>query len=111
MNARKPAQHNLGKSMVDILHGLPRRRIPLRATRKYLPEEIMALCKGSSPPYYITVQNTDILVKGDDCLTLACQISAAYHNWVAYNAPEDDGFALEMEELETRHAYRDGRFS
>lgn len=88
--------------MVEICHGLSRRCIPLRATRKYLPEEIMALCKGCTPPYYIVVENTVIPVIGDDCLALACHVSSAYHNWVAYNAQEDDGFSLEMAENEAR---------
>lgn len=88
--------------MVDIRHGLPHRRIPLQATRKYLPEEIMALCKGCTPPFYISVENTVIPITGDDCLMLACQISSAYHNWVAYNAPEDDGFSEDMYEREAR---------
>lgn len=88
--------------MVEIWHGLQRRCIPLRATRKYLPEEIMALCRGCTPPYYIVVENTAIPVIGDDCLALACRISSAYHNWVAYNAQEDDGFSEDMAEREAR---------
>jgi hypothetical protein len=86
--------------MVDICHGLPRRRIPLQATRKYMPEEIMAMCRGASPPYYILVQNTMIPIKENSCLALACEISSAYHNWVAYNAPDNDGSMTDTEDAE-----------
>jgi hypothetical protein len=37
-------------------------------------------------------------------LQLACKVSAAYHDWVAYNAPEDDGFHEDMEEREQKIA-------
>ena len=98
--------------MIEIAHGGPRRPIPLSATRKYFPEHIMDLCRRSTPPYYITVENTTILVNGPDCLELACTIAAAYHNGIAYNAPEDDGFTEEMDkieaEIQTREARRDG---
>jgi hypothetical protein len=29
-------------------------------------------------------------------------VSAAYHDWLAYNAPEDDGFGRDMLERELR---------
>jgi hypothetical protein len=46
------------------------------------------------------VENTIIPLTGHECLSLACCITSAYHNSIAYNAPEDDGFREEMEELE-----------
>jgi len=73
-----------------ICHGISRRPIPLHSTRKYIPEEIFQLCKGSSPPYYIRVENTDIPINTEDAFSLACEITSAYHNWVAYNAPDND---------------------
>ena len=33
---------------------------------------------------------------------LACEVSAAYHDWLAYNAQEDDGFCKDMEAREER---------
>lgn len=100
MHEESPIIFSNTNSMVDICHGLPRRRIPLQATRKYMPEEIMAMCRGASPPYYILVENTMIPIKENACLALACEISSAYHNWVAYNAPDDDGSTTDTEDFE-----------
>jgi hypothetical protein len=33
---------------------------------------------------------------------LACEVSAAYHDWLAYNAPQDDGFAEDMAQREEK---------
>jgi hypothetical protein len=33
---------------------------------------------------------------------VVCQVSAAYHDWLAYNAPEDDGFAEDMAKREVK---------
>jgi hypothetical protein len=46
------------------------------------------------------VEHTTIPLTGHECLSLACCITSAYHNSIAYNAPENDGFDEEMEELE-----------
>ena len=87
-------------TQMEICHGLSRRPIPLRATRKYCPEEILSICQGCSPPYYIRVEDTLVVLPSSERLQLACEISSAYHNWVAYNAPEDDGFIEVMEARE-----------
>lgn len=94
--------------MIEIAHGIPRRVIPLSATRKYLPEQVMALCRRCSPPYYISVENTLIKLDTPDCLELACHVASAYHNGIASNAPDYDGFSEEMEELEARAQSRAG---
>lgn len=86
-----------GAAYMEICHGISRRPIPLRATRKYCPEEILSMCLGCSPPYYIRVEDTLVGLRSNERLQLACEISSAYHNWVAYNAPDDDGFLAEME--------------
>lgn len=95
--------------MIEIGHGLPRRVIPLSATRKYFPEQVMELCRRSSPPYYIIVENTFIPLNGPECLELACNITSAYHNGIASNAPEDDGFTEEIQRIEAEIQTRDER--
>jgi len=82
---------------MEICHGLERRRLPLSATRRYHPEQIRALCRTVSPPFYVSVEGTMIALHGEECLDLACHMSSAYHNWLAYSAPEDDGFEADME--------------
>ena len=50
------------------------------------------------------VEGKLIPLEGEMALQLACKVSAAYHDWVAYNAPEDDGFHEDMEEREQKIA-------
>jgi hypothetical protein len=87
---------------MELCHGWARRAIPLSATRKYSPQQIRALCKRVSPPFWLRVEGKDIQVFSEPCLQLACQVSAAYHDWLAYNAPDDDGFAADMLARELR---------
>jgi hypothetical protein len=87
---------------MELCHGWARRVLPLSGTRKYSPVEIRALCKRASPPFWLRVEGKHIPVVGEPCLQLACQVSAAYHDWLAYNAPEDDGFAADMLQRELR---------
>ena len=63
---------------------------------------IRALCKQVLPPFWLHVEGKHIPVVGEPCLQLACQVSAAYHDWLAYNVPEDDGFGRDMLEREQR---------
>jgi hypothetical protein len=62
----------------------------------------LARCMKKPPPFWISVEGVMIPVEGTDCLQLACHICAAYHAWVAYNAPEDDGFTADMEDREAK---------
>lgn len=56
-------------------------------------------------PFWLRVEGTLIPVENEAALELACKVSAAYHDWVAYNVPEDDGFQEDMEEREQKIAY------
>ena len=87
---------------MDLCHGWARVPIRLSATRKYMPWELRAKCKGATPPYWLRVEGKVIPVTSESALQLACHASAAYHDWLAYNAPEDDGFAEDMAERERR---------
>jgi hypothetical protein len=70
--------------------------IPLSATKRYTPEQIREACRRKTGPFYLVVDGKRIEIKGEDCLMLACQVSCAYHDWIAYNAPLDDGFEEDM---------------
>ena len=87
---------------MELCHSWDKRPIELSATRRYTAEEIRAKCKRVSPPFWLRVEGKLIQVHGEECLRLACQVSAAYHDWLAYNAPEDDGFAEDMAEREVK---------
>ena len=58
------------------------------------------MCRRTLGPFFLRIQGQSIKVYGEECLMLACQVSAAYHDWLAYNAPLDDGFEQDMEERE-----------
>lgn len=83
-----------------LCHGWAKHPIRLSATRKYSDLEIREICRRHTGPFWLSVEDTPIRLREEICLHLACQVSAAYHNWVAYNAPEDDGFAADMLERE-----------
>lgn len=85
---------------MELCHGWAKLPIPLSATRRYTPWEIRERCRRTTGPFWLRVENKDIMVPSEVCLEFACQVSAAYHDWVAYNAPEDDGFAADMAERE-----------
>jgi hypothetical protein len=87
---------------MELCHSWPNRRLPLSSTRRYTPDEVRLMCKRVSPPFWLRVEGRVIPVVGEACLQLACHVSSAYHDWVAYNAPEDDGFAQDMAEREER---------
>lgn len=73
--------------------------IQLSSTRKYHAEHIRGMCDRVTGPFWLRVEGRLILLEGEDCMKLACQVSAAYHDWVAYNAPYADGFGDEIDEL------------
>ena len=77
---------------MDLCYGHSHISIRLRATKKYLWEELRDMCTRVSPPYCLRVEGTLIPLVGQDALDLGCKVSAAYHDWVAYNATYDDGF-------------------
>jgi hypothetical protein len=88
--------------MTELCHGWSHRTIPLSSTRKYTPEQLRGMCKRVSGPFWLRVENKLIPLCGEECLQLACKVSSAYHDWVSYDAPEEDGFAQDMEEREAR---------
>ena len=81
---------------MNIHHGWCQRAIPLSATRKYSHDEMRSLCKRVSPPFWLNVEGKMLQIHGEECLAFSCQISATYHNEIAYNAQEDDGFSADM---------------
>jgi len=85
---------------MELCSGWSHDRIPLSATRHYLPEEIIQLCKRRVRPFWLNVQGKHIQVQGKESLELACNIACVYHNQIAYNAQSDDGFGDEMEHVE-----------
>jgi hypothetical protein len=87
---------------MELCHSWDKRPIELSATRRYTAEEIRAKCKRVSSPFWLRVEGKLIQVHGEECLALACEVSAAYHDWLAYNAMEDDGFARDMAAREER---------
>jgi len=87
---------------MELCHSWSHRRIPMSSTRRYSPEEVRLMCKRVSGPFWLRVEGTLVQVHGEACLQLACAVASAYHDWLAYNAPEDDGFARDMAEREER---------
>jgi hypothetical protein len=60
------------------------------------------MCRRRSGPFWLRVENKLVPIVNEDCLNFACEVSAAYHDWVSYNAPEDDGFVQDMAQREER---------
>ncbi len=85
---------------MELCSGWSKQPIVLSSTQRYHPGQILAKCKRRQGPFWLRVEDRMIPVVGESCLAFACQVSAAYHDWVAYNAPEDDGFAADMAERE-----------
>lgn len=86
---------------MELCHGWWAQPVRLSSTQRYTPEEIRAKCKRVLGPFWLRVEGKLIQVHGGE-LRLACEVSAAYHDWVAYNAPPDDGFCEDMAEREER---------
>jgi hypothetical protein len=87
---------------MELCHSWWALPVRLSSTRRYSPYEVRELCKKVTGPFWLRVEGKLIQVHGEECLRLACQVSAAYHDWLAYNAPEDDGFAEDMAEREVK---------
>jgi hypothetical protein len=87
---------------MELCHGQWAQPVRLSSTRRYTPQEIRGMCKRVLGPFWLRVEGKLIQVHGEECMRLACEVSAAYHDWVAYNVPEDDGFCEDMAERERR---------
>lgn len=87
---------------MELCHSWWAQPIRMSSTRRYSPQEVRALCKRVLGPYWLRVEGRLIQVHGEACLRLACEVSAAYHDWLAYNVPEEDGFIEDMAEREAR---------
>ena len=83
-----------------LSHTWGRRPVRLSSTRHYYPEEVNAVRRRHTPPYWLTVEGEHIPLEGEGQVNLACQAVSAYHNYVAYNVPPDDGFTQEMKALD-----------
>ena len=85
-----------------ILYGQRPRPIGLSATRKYRPEEVWEMLDRlvkADQSLFIRVENEYLRVNHNE-IDLAAAIVASYHNQLAYNAPPDDGWREETEEME-----------
>jgi|688.fasta_scaffold1173904_1 hypothetical protein len=91
---------------MELCHSWSPRPVLMSCTKRYSPEEIRALCKRVTGPFWLRVEGKLIPVHGEACLQLACAVSAAYHDWLAYNVPPEDGFAEDMAEREEKARLR-----
>jgi len=88
---------------MELVCGWAKQPIRLSATQRYHPGQLLAKCKRRVGPYWLRVEGCRLVpIPNEACLLFACQVSAAYHDCVAYNAPEDDGFAADMAAREQR---------
>lgn len=85
---------------LEICHTRTRTPVRLSATRRYTWDEVRAKCKQG--PFSLKVEGKLIPILDESALLMACQASAAYHDWVAYNVPEEDGFSEEMAGIEDK---------
>lgn len=85
---------------MELCHGYQHIKMQLSATRKYDWTEIKDMCSRVTGPFWLHVEGTLVPIKGNEILDFACQVSAAYHDYIAYNAPYDDGFSADMRERE-----------
>jgi hypothetical protein len=85
---------------MEICHSKDRIPIRLSATKRYTHEQIRDMCNRLTGPFFLKVEGTCIAVWGEECMTLACQVCSAYHDWLAYNVPDDDGFEADMQARE-----------
>jgi hypothetical protein len=86
--------------MIELCHGWGHTPLRMSATRKYDPHQVRELCRRVCGPFWLRVESKLIPVDDEECLRLACQVSSAYHDWLAYNAPDDDGFSEDFAERE-----------
>lgn len=87
---------------MELCHGWWAQPVRLSSTRRYSPEEVRARCSRVLGPFWLRVEGKLIQIHGEQSLRLACEVSAAYHDWVAYNAPEEDGFCADMAKREAQ---------
>jgi len=85
-----------GFDSMELCHGWDARPFRLWSTRRYREDEIRQMCSRVCGPFWLRVEGQLIRVHGEAALGLACGVSAAYHDWIAYNVPEDDGFQKDM---------------
>ena len=76
--------------------------VGMSATRGVHADELLERIRLCSPPYWLSVEGTFIRLPCHHELLLACRVVAAEHNAIAYNMPEDDGFAQEIADIEAR---------
>ena len=88
--------------MISLLRGWGKRPFALSGQWHYTPERLLAMAERSAGPLWLRVDGRDIRVERGEPLWLACQVAAAYHNSIAYNAPPDDGFQREIQDIERR---------
>lgn len=69
----------------------------------------MAICKQRTGPFWLRVEGTLISLDSEDALQIGCKACSAYHDWLAYNAPVDDGFCEDMRAVEEEVAERTGQ--
>lgn len=93
---------------MELCHSYQHVKMNLRATRKYDWTEVRDMCRRVTGPFWLRIEGTLIPIQEDVNLDLACQVSAAYHDYIAYDAPIDDGFAADMQEREVFIAERTG---
>jgi hypothetical protein len=80
----------------------------MSATRLYHPEQVWQVVHRlhrNGTPLFLQVENHRIPLCARD-LPLATSVAVSYHNQLAYNAPEPDGWAEEtahMEAMAVRH--------
>ena len=85
------------------LHFGPQRlAVGLSSTRRCVPERLYERMLRLSRPHWLSVEGLLFRLESEDTLLLACDIVAAEHNALAWEAPEEDGFEREMVELEAR---------
>jgi len=58
------------------------------------------MMQGRSRPHWLIVDGARIVLATREALWVGCQAAAAYHNYLAYNAPSPDGFQEDMERRE-----------
>lgn len=86
--------------MINLHYGHSRTALFLSSTRRYLPDELLSMMQDRYAPYWLWVENAWISLPTQEALWVGCQAAAAYHSYLAYNAPLPDGFEEDMAERE-----------
>jgi hypothetical protein len=92
-----------------LCFGWARRPVQLSITSRVLPEYLSArLLRFVGPtdsqlrhtrPVFLEIEGTYLRIP-PGAFWFACQAAAIYHNALAYDAPSDDGFQAEMQQIE-----------